>query len=241
MAAGGLTFQSPQEAPEEYRELLVRMLSIQLRIEAEYMYCPERTLVAPLRVAPTPADRVEYAKFYADEVRHAAYWKELLAPFGVDIDLAAIEATPSPLYIFDMRNEATTWIDFAFYSFFADRQGAYMGYEWRDCSYRPLAARADEVYREEVGHAHLGERMIARACATPEKRAEAQEALERWYPAGLDMFGRAASKKQHDYIRWGLRQRTNEEMRRDFIAEVNPILEALGLAPPDPLANRRFV
>jgi 1,2-phenylacetyl-CoA epoxidase catalytic subunit len=55
------------------------------------------------------------------------------------------------------------------------------------------------------------------------------------------MFGKSNSTRQYDYIRWGLRRRTNEEMRRAFKAEVDALLLSIGLEPPDPLANRRYL
>jgi len=48
-------------------------------------------------------------------------------------------ASPMPIYIFEMRDQAEDWLEYGLFSFFADRQGAYMGYEWVGCSYEPLA------------------------------------------------------------------------------------------------------
>jgi ring-1,2-phenylacetyl-CoA epoxidase subunit PaaA len=227
--------------PDEYRELLVRMMSIQARIESEYMYCPELTLVVPLNLAPTPEDKVDYADFFSDEVRHASYWKAILKGLGVEVDREYLMRTPMPIYVFSMRDDNPTWVDFAFFSFFADRQGAYMTYEWEESSYLPLAAVATRVHEDEVKHASLGVRWLTRIRQRPGGREAAERALAKWYPAGLDMFGRADSRRQDSFIRWGLRKRTNEQMRQDFIQEINPILNALGLKIPDPKANRRFL
>lgn len=234
-------FGEGDQLPDEYRELLVRMMCIQARIESEYMYRPDLTLVVPLNLAPTPEDKVDYADFFSDEVRHASYWKAILKHLGVEVDREYLERTPMPIYVFSMRDDNPTWVDFAFFSFFADRQGAYMTYEWEDCSYLPLAAVATRVHEDEVKHASLGVRWLTRICQRPGGRKEADRALQKWYPAGLDMFGRAESKRQEAFIRWGLRKRTNEQMRQDFIKEINPILKALGLEIPDPKANRRFL
>ncbi len=87
----------------------------------------------------------------------------------------------------------------------------------------------------------MGYEILRDVCATPEGRRQAQEKLELWYPAGLDMFGRSDSERQYDYIRWGLRRRTNEEMREAFRQEVDAVIRAVGLEPPDPLANRRYL
>lgn len=226
--------------PEEYRELFVRMLSIQARIESEYMLCPERTLIRPLAMAPTPEDKWQYATFWAEEVRHASYWMKILGGLGVKVD-EAFMSQPLPIYIFEMRDQAEYWVEYAYFSFFADRQGAYMGWEWTDCSYEPLARVAEQVHKEEMGHAAFGYMLLRRACQTTEGRAAAEHCLPKWYAAGLDMFGRSGSKRQNDYIKWGLRKRTNEEMREAFTREVNGLLSKLSLPIPDPTANRRFL
>jgi 1,2-phenylacetyl-CoA epoxidase catalytic subunit len=164
----------------------------------------------------------------------------MLEDLGVKVD-DEFMAQPKPIYIFDMRDTAGTWVEWAYFSFFADRQGAYMGWDWIDSSYAPFARIGERSWREEEGHAQMGYEMLKNVCATPEGKALAQEKLAIWYPAGLDMFGRSDSQRQYDYIRWGLRRRTNEEMREAFRQEVDNVLVSVGLQPPDPLANRRYL
>src|SRR5258708_19162967 len=146
--ASEIRFARPDGLPAEYKDLLVRMLSIQSRIESEYMLAADRTLMKPLAMAPTPEDKAEYAAFWSDEVRHASYWMKLLEDLGVKVD-DAFMAAPMPIYIFPMRDQAQGWIEYGLFSFFADRQGAHMGYEWVWCSYEPLAKIAPRVPCEE--------------------------------------------------------------------------------------------
>lgn len=239
--ASPVRFSGPDGLPPEYKDLLVRMLSIQSRIESEYMLAPERTLMKPLAMAPTPLDKAEYAAFWSDEVRHASYWMELLDGLGVKVD-DAFMARPMPIYIFEMRDQAEDWVEYGLFSFFADRQGAYMGYEWVGCSYEPLARIAERVHKEELGHAAFGHRILKRVLERDpaEGRERIIRHLAKWYPAGLDMFGQSGSRRQHDYMKWGLRKRTNEQMREDFTREVNALLSKLGIPIPDPAAGRRF-
>lgn len=233
-------FEEGADLPTEYREYLIRMLTIQARIELEYMLCPERTLLRPLGMAPHPDDKVEYSAFWAEEVRHGSYWMKILDGLGVKTD-AAFMAKPLPIYLFEMRDEAEHWVEYAYFSFFGDRQGAYMGFEWVNCSYAPLAKVAERVWRDEIGHAAFGYTLLRRICQTAEGRKAAQHYLGKWYPAGLDMFGSDESKRQIDYIRWGLRKRTNKQMRDSFILEVNDLLNKLNLDIPDPLAGRKYL
>src|SRR5437899_6421819 len=104
-------FASAQDLPADYKDLLIRMLSIQSRIESEYMLAPERTLMKPLALAPTPEDKAEYAAFWSDEVRHASYWMKLLDDLGVKVD-SSFMASPMPIYIFEMRDQAQDWLEY---------------------------------------------------------------------------------------------------------------------------------
>jgi ring-1,2-phenylacetyl-CoA epoxidase subunit PaaA len=237
---GATNFEASENLPNEYRDLLVRMLSIQARIELEYMLAPERTLIRPMRKAPRPEDRAEYAAFWADEVRHGSYWWRILEGLGVTID-DKFMATPMPLYLFEMRDLSEDWVEYAYFSFFGDRQGAYMGFEWVGCTYSPLAKISDRVWREEVGHAAFGYTLLKRVCQTPAGRKAAEHHLPKWYAAGLDMFGSDSSKRQYDYIKWGLRKRTNKQMRDEFIVEVNELLAKVGLPVPDAEAGRKYL
>ncbi|HLX04091.1 MAG TPA: hypothetical protein VKR28_01090, partial [Candidatus Binatus sp.] len=57
--ATDIRYSSPNGLPADYKDLLIRMLSIQSRIESEYMLAPERTLMKPLAMAPTAEDKAE--------------------------------------------------------------------------------------------------------------------------------------------------------------------------------------
>jgi ring-1,2-phenylacetyl-CoA epoxidase subunit PaaA len=237
---GAKNFDSAENLPAEYRDLVTRMLSIQARIELEYMLAPERTLLRPMGMAPRPEDRAEYAAFWSDEVRHGSYWWRILEGLGATID-DKFMSTPMPIYLFEMRDRSEHWVEYAYFSFFGDRQGAYMGFEWVGCTYSPLARISDRVWREEVGHAAFGNTLLKRICETPEGRKAAEHYLPRWYAAGLDMFGSDSSKRQYDYIKWGLRKRSNKQMRDEFILEVNDLLAKADLPVPDAEAGRKYL
>src|SRR5205823_3311243 len=95
---------------------------------------------------------------------------------------------------------------------------------------------------EEEGHIKFGMMETARlAFKGGEAKERVQRALDHWYVKGLDMFGRSDSPRSERFRYWGLKRRTNAEQRAQYIAEVNPIIEKLGLTVPDPLAGRRYL
>jgi ring-1,2-phenylacetyl-CoA epoxidase subunit PaaA len=63
-----------------------------------------------------------------------------------------------------------------------------------------------------------------------------QDALNRWWWPALMMFGPHDSQSANSpvLIRWGIKTRTNDELRQEYVNELAPDLQSLGLAIPDP-------
>ena len=55
------------------------------------------------------------------------------------------------------------------------------------------------------------------------------------------MFGSSDSRFSEKYVRWGIRQAGNEELRRQYISDTRPMLEKLGIQVPDDRAQRQFL
>jgi hypothetical protein len=47
------------------------------------------------------------------------------------------------------------------------------------------------------------------------------------------MFGRSDSTSSDAYVEWGLRQKNNAELRRQYIADTRPLLDELGIDVPE--------
>jgi 1,2-phenylacetyl-CoA epoxidase catalytic subunit len=55
------------------------------------------------------------------------------------------------------------------------------------------------------------------------------------------MFGRSDTGRQHRYIYYRLKKRTNAERRQEYIRVVAPELGQLGLTVPDEMAGRKIL
>jgi len=55
------------------------------------------------------------------------------------------------------------------------------------------------------------------------------------------MFGHSGSKRSERYRYWGLKRRSNEQARQDYINEVDPILGKMKLKVPDQTKGRRYM
>ncbi len=95
---------------------------------------------------------------------------------------------------------------------------------------------------EEAGHIDFGTTRTAEMAARGgEAQERVQKSVDFWYTTGLDMFGRSESSRAERYRFWGLKRRTNAEAREQYMAEVNPLIESMGLQVPDPLAGRKYL
>jgi len=60
-----------------------------------------------------------------------------------------------------------------------------------------------------------------------------QSAIESYAPYLPKFFGAAVSKNNELYRRYGLKERSNEQMREDFLARARSLVDSLGLKLPD--------
>ena len=120
--------------------------------------------------------------------------------------------------------------------------GRYQLEEFFGCTYLPLTEILPIIIKEEIGHVGYGESKTAELAARGEEsREKVQAALVRWYVKALDMFGRSDSTRDQRYIYWGLKRRTNAQARQEFIREVDPLIEKIGLTVPDPNEGRQYL
>lgn len=238
------SFEAHDEMLPEYRSLVVRLIKETGEFgSTEGFNCYLRDLATRIiDMAPSVADRVLVAEFYADETRHGYIMEGLLRELGVDPVkefgsgfLTSIEA----LHL--LKTEIHTWSDFALSTFLLDRAAAIQFSTYRDCSYAPMSRVGARMEHDERGHATMGNVFVKEICASPQGRAEVQGLLRKWFPIALDMFGSSRGKRQWEYIRFGLKAESNEELRRRFIPEVERILGSLGLVMPDPAAGRKVL
>ncbi len=94
------------------------------------------------------------------------------------------------------------------------------------------------ICKEESFHQRQGYEIMVTLCrdGTPEQKAMAQEALNRWWWPVLMMFGPCDKDSQHTdkSMRWKIKRFTNDELRQKFVDATVPQGHYLGLTFPDP-------
>src|SRR5918995_365669 len=210
----------------EYRELLGRVVTIQADCEigGPHLYVKDM-----FPSAPSKLDQLIVARTAAEEMDH--YRKIARVAGDVGVDVSFVLGWPNQKrYLEAFRGIINTWEDFAVFGFLIDRVGRYQLEEFFGCTYQPLGEILPMIIKEEIGHVGYGESKTAELAAKGEEsRDKVQAALDRWYVKALDMFGRSDSARDQRYIFWGLKRRTNTQAREEFIQEVNPLIEKIGL------------
>ncbi len=225
----------------EYLDLLRRVLAIQsdCEIGGPHLYVDRMLPEAPLLL-----DRLVVARTASEEIDHFRKFAKLCGDLGVDTAFI-LERHNKDRYLEAFRGTITTWEDFAVFGFLIDRVGRYQLEEFAGCTYAPLAAVVEHPSRvmdEEAGHIDYGTTRTAELAAKGgEQKERIQKSVDFWYRTGLDMFGSSTSKRAERYRHWGLKRRTNEDARQQYIAEVDPIIEKMGLVVPDKTEGRKYV
>lgn len=234
------TFEAHDPMPEEYREVLIRLLRIHADTEVSVLYRETDPIRHHIELAPTVEDRVIEGKIYSDELRHGLIFYKLLRELGIELTRELMVSQQERMLGF-LNLTVDTWADVALFHYLTERAGMLQLRDLIGCSYGPLARVVPKITREENSHTNMGYRHLQRICKTEAGCKEAQQLVSKWYPAALDMFGSSKSRWVDKYIAWGLKKTRHDELRQQFIREVNPKLERLGLIPPDPLANREIL
>lgn len=219
----------------EFQELLKRVLAIQADCEigGPHLYVKDM-----LPAAPSRADQIMVARTAAEEMDHFRKIARLAGEIGLDVSYV-LSWPNQKRYVEAFRGQIRTWEDFAIFGYLIDRVGRYQLEEFIDCAYQPLARIIPQVIKEEIGHVGYGGSKAAELAARgDEGRERLQRAVDFWYPKALDMFGRSESKRSERYRYWGLKRRSNEQARSEYIKEVNPLIVKLGLQVPDINTNR---
>jgi ring-1,2-phenylacetyl-CoA epoxidase subunit PaaA len=225
----------------EYLDLLRRVMAIQADCEigGPHLYVEDM-----LPSAPTRLDQLVVARTTAEEIDHFRKFAHIAGELGVDTSYL-LSRPNQQRYLEAFRGQITTWEDFSVFGFLIDRVGRYQLEEFEEATYVPLRRileHPSRVMEEEAGHIDYGTvRTAEMAAKGAEEKERVQKSIDFWYPTALDMFGKSESYRADRYRFWGLKRRSNAEARQQYIAEVNPLIEQMGLQVPDPLRGRKYL
>ena len=220
--------------PDEYRQTLVRQISQHAHSEIVGML-PEGNWITR---APNLRRKAVLLAKVQDEAGHGLYLYSAVETLGTSREQTIDDLhTGKAKYSSIFNYPALTWADIGTIGWLVD--GAAIMNQVALCrtSYGPYARAMVKICKEESFHQRQGYESLMKLCSgTPQQKAMAQDAMNRfWWPA-LMMFGPsdAASTHSDQSIKWKIKRFTNDELRQSFVDATVEQAQILGLTIPDP-------
>ena len=220
--------------PEAYRKTVVRQISQHAHSEIVGML-PEGNW---LTRAPSLKRKAILLAKIQDEAGHGLYLycaAETLCTSREEM-IEALHAGRAK-YSTIFNYPTLTWADIGAIGWLVDGAAIMNQVPLQRTSYGPYARAMVRVCKEESFHQRQGfDLLLDLVKGTPEQKAMAQDALNRWWWPSLMMFGPPddQSPNTERSMRWRIKRETNDELRQKFVDATAPQADFLGLTIPDP-------
>ncbi len=203
--------------PEAYRRTLIRQISQHAHSEIVGML-PEGNWITR---APSLRRKAALLAKVQDEGGHGLYLYAAAETLGVSREELVDQLLSGKAKYSSIFNYPTlTWADIGAIGWLVDGAAIMNQIPLCRCSYGPYARAMIRVCKEESFHQRQGYEIMLTLCrGTPEQKAMAQDALNRWWWPCLMMFGPPDTDSQHSdqSTRWKIKRFTNDELRQKFV------------------------
>jgi len=220
--------------PAAYRRTLIRQISQHAHSEIVGML-PEGNWITR---APSLRRKAALLAKVQDEGGHGLYLYAAAETLGVTREELVDQLLSGAAKYSSIFNYPTlTWADIGAIGWLVDGAAIMNQIPLCRTSYGPYARAMIRICKEESFHQRQGYEIMLTLCrGTPEQKAMAQDALNRWWWPALMMFGPPDSESQHtaQSMRWKIKRFTNDELRQKFVDATVPQGLYLGLTFPDP-------
>ena len=220
--------------PEAYRKTLIRQISQHAHSEIIGMQ-PEGNWITR---APTLERKAILIAKVQDEAGHGLYLYCAAETLGVTREELFEQLNSGVAKYSSIFNYPTlTWADIGTIGWLVDGAAIMNQVPLQRCSYGPYARAMVRICKEESFHQRQGfDSLTKLARGTPEQKAMAQDALNRWWWPSLMMFGPSDAESVHSAqsLAWKIKLNSNDELRQRFVDQCVPQADYLGLQVPDP-------
>jgi len=231
MSAQAQQIKTPEElksTPDEYRVALEKLVISHAINELHGARVFDEPAVA---LAPNPYAKWLTCRVAMEEYGHHYRFFELGKQMGIAEDRMLPEKTEKrPLSMFEYPLES--WEEFVAIKLLGDLAEILQVEDLLHCTFHPLRNLARMTMPEEKFHHQFGIDFSKELIKDPAAKAKLQAAVDRVFPFIPSFFGRAGSKNNEMFRRWGIKLRTNEDMRADYIQRAKAACDQLGLTLP---------
>ncbi len=231
--ASGAKIEPKDWMPEAYRKQLIRMMSQHAHSEIVGML-PEGNWITR---APNLRRKAILLAKVQDEAGHGLYLYSAVETLGVDrTELLYQLHTGKAKYSSIFNYPTLTWADIGAIGWLVDGAAIMNQTALARGSYGPYSRAMVRICKEESFHNRQGyEIMMSLAQGTPEQKAMAQDALDRWWWPAVMMLGPSDDKSPNSdqLMKWKVKMESNDAIRERFIDRTVPQAEFIGLKVPD--------
>ncbi len=231
--ASGAKIEPKDWMPEAYRKQLIRMMSQHAHSEIVGML-PEGNWITR---APNLRRKAILLAKVQDEAGHGLYLYSATETLGIDrSELLAQLHTGKAKYSSIFNYPTLTWADIGAIGWLVDGAAIMNQTALARGSYGPYCRAMIRICKEESFHNRQGyEIMMHLAQGTPEQKALAQDALNRWWWPSIMMLGPSddQSPNSDQLMRWKVKMESNDAIRQRFIDRTVPQADFIGLSIPD--------
>ena len=220
--------------PEGYRKQLIRQMSQHAHSEVIGMQ-PEGNW---LTRAPTLERKAVLLAKIQDEAGHGLYLYSATETLGTTREeLVDALHTGRAKYASIFNYPSLSWADIGAIGWLVDGAAIVNQISLQQTSYGPYARAMVRICKEESFHQRQGYQIMVTLCeGSPEQKAMAQNALDRWWWPSLMMFGPHDAESAHSAqsMQWKIKRQSNDGLRQRFVDQTVPQADVLGLTIPDP-------
>jgi ring-1,2-phenylacetyl-CoA epoxidase subunit PaaA len=230
----GVKIEPKDWMPDGYRKTLVRQISQHAHSEIVGQL-PEGNWVTR---APTLKRKAILLAKIQDEAGHGLYLYSAAETLGVTRDQIYADLLSGKVKYSSIFNYPTlSWADIGAIGWLVDGAAIMNQIPLCRCSFGPYSRAMIRVCKEESFHQRQGYDIMMALCkGTPEQKAMAQDALNRWWWPALMMFGPSDADSVHSAqsMAWRIKLLSNDELRQKFVDQTVPQADYLGITVPDP-------
>jgi ring-1,2-phenylacetyl-CoA epoxidase subunit PaaA len=232
--AEGQQFERWQDLPEDYVREASRMIEFHMMSEIvgpvhEFAWVPK---------APSLDAKLIFAAKSQDEIGHGLMLmrvcEDLTGTTRAEYMEQILDGPPRFMNIFHYPWDS--WADPAIVAWLIDGAEIERQATLTRSSYGPYARAMRKIVKEEGFHHHCGRYLVNQMVAAgPAQKREVQEAVTRWWPRTLAMFGPPDAQSTHGaaLMAIGMKLAGNEQLRQSWLTKFVPQIHAMGLEIPD--------
>ena len=219
--------------PDKYRLNLVRQISQHAHSEVVGQL-PEGNWIGR---APSLRRKAILLAKVQDEAGHGLYLYSAAETLGVAREEMLDDLLSGKAKYASIFNYPTlSWADVGAIGWLVDGAAIVNQISLCRTSYGPYARAMVRICKEESFHQRQGfEIMQTLAAGSPEQKAMAQDALNRWWWPSLMMFGPHDAESAHTQqsMQWKIKRQSNDELRQKFVDQTAGQAAHIGLVIPD--------